>query len=222
MSKRMILTLICLALGAWLTACAATDPQTEESGTGAESGEAAEAPADAGDAAADMPQTLGAELAAEAELTAIADLAGDPASFEGKTLRIQGTAVHRCGSGCSLTLSQGDAEFMVKSDTEVFQFPEGWKDGEVVAEGTIQPFSGCAKHKKAEGEADHAEHHGEDGHADEVKYVLWVDGAKLVKAAAAEAEAEAGTETEAEAETEAGTEAGAETGTGTEDEEKKD
>lgn len=196
MSKRMILSLSCLALGAWLTACAATDPQTEESGTGVGSGEAAEAPADAGEAPTEMPQTVGAELAPEAELTAIADLAGDPASFEGKTLRIQGTAIHRCGSGCSLTLSQGDADFMVKSDTEIFQFPEGWKDGDVVAEGTIKTFTGCAKHKKADGEADHAEHHGGEGHADEVEYVLWVDGARLVKAAAAGTGTEAGAATE--------------------------
>ena len=96
---------------------------------------------------------------------------------------------------------------MVKSDTEVFQFPEGWKDGDVVAEGTIKTYSGCAKHKKAAAgdEGEGHELHGEE-HKDEVKYVLWADGAKLVKAAAAEAEAETEAETETGAETETETE----------------
>ncbi len=203
MSKHLILILSVLALGTWLAACETTDAPTDAADAGAEAGESADAAADPADEApAEMPAAVGAELAEGTELTAIADLAADPAPFEGKTLRIQGNAVHRCGSGCSLTLADGDAKFMVKSDTEVFQFPEGWKDGDVVAEGTIKTFSGCAKHKQAAAEGEdheHHDHHGDDA-KDEVKYVLWADGAKLVKAAAAEGEAETGAETGAEAE----------------------
>lgn len=138
--------------------------ETTEGGEAAATDAAAGEAADEAAAPAEDPTALGAELADGTELTPLADLIARPDEMVGKTVRIKGTAVSRCGSGCSVTLAEGDARMMVRSDKEVFEFPAGWKDQTLVVEGTFQVDPGCGSfHEgdaaKAEPKADGAEPH---------------------------------------------------------------
>ncbi len=168
-----------------LLALAACGKAAEGTGTteSTESGETATGE-EATDTAVQAPPTsVGQALSPGGEVLALADLVSDPAAHEGETVRVQGTVVHRCGSGCSLTLADGDARFKIRADASAFQFPEGWADRLVVAEGIVRKDAGCKAHHEG------ADHSGQDepaeGHADaagaDVTYTLAAVGAALVQ-----------------------------------------
>ena len=170
MSKLMTVSMLCLALGAWLCACETTTdaPPVPDTVDVAELVEpAVEAPIDEA-----VPEAIGGGMSAALGATSLVELAADPAQFEGQTVRIEGTATSRCGSGCSLTLTAGESTFKLKSDPETLQFPAGWVDQIIMAEGEVKADGGCAKHKDQ-----HAEHA-------ETEYVLWITSARMIEQAA--------------------------------------
>lgn len=192
MRNASILTLLfALSLPVALVACGETT--TEEPAT--------ETPADVPETTA-TPTAIGAEIAAEGELIAIADLTAKAAELDGKTVRIQGKVVHLCGSGCSLTILDGDQKMKIRRAGDDFQFPADWKDKTVLVEGTLAADPGCSKnHGKGEATtetgdkdaaadatkrpehapADHSEHAEQQGAQDEAAaHVIMATGAKLV------------------------------------------
>ena len=131
-TRTLIAILTLLALALWLPAC---DTETAaEAVADAAADAVADAATDAADAAdaavdaaaAEVPKALGAELADGTALTPVADLLAKPDDFVGKVVRVQGKAVHRCGSGCSLTIADGESKLLVRADKEKFEFPAGW------------------------------------------------------------------------------------------------
>jgi hypothetical protein len=193
MTMRIALaTLALLLTSLMLPAC--DTGTTEETPVGTE-GSGHPAAADAADAGA-TPDALGAALADGTALTSVADLLAKPEAMLGKTVRIQGQAVSRCGSGCSMTLTDGDAKLKVRANKEDFEFPAGWKDKTVVVEGTFEVDPGCAaihaaaekaEAEKAGGEAsaeaphkgEHQHHAEELGEQAEMTYTIQVSGAKI-------------------------------------------
>ncbi len=146
---------------------------------------------------------VGAELAAEGDLISIADVNDKAAELDGKTVRIQGKVVHLCGSGCSLTILDGDQKIKIRRDGDEFQFPADWKDKTVLVEGKLAADPGCGKHHgkgEAEGDegdkdaaadaaprpdhapADHSEHaEHQHVHGEGAAHVIMATGAKLVE-----------------------------------------
>ncbi len=160
----LFLLLTSLALPACDTGAGEETPEGgEAAATDAAAGEATDGAA----AAEETPTALGAELADGTELTPLADLIAKPDEMVGKTVRIKGTAVSRCGSGCSVTLAEGDAKIMVRSDKAVFEFPAGWKDQTLVIEGTVQVDPGCGGHHDGDHDGAQPEADGEGPHKGE-------------------------------------------------------
>jgi hypothetical protein len=153
---------------------------------------------EATEAAEANPNAVGAALSEEINPTAVADIASDAQAFADKTVQVQGVPASMCGSGCSMTMEDGEAKLKIRSDPEVFKFPPAWKGQEVLVEGAVSVDPGCDGHHEAkdgeapegeapEGEAAEKEHaHGEGG-----GFVLMATGARLVAPAATEDAAEA-------------------------------
>jgi len=142
--------------------------------------------------AAEVATEVGDALTADLEITSVEAIAADPGSFAGKTVQVQGTPAHMCGSGCSATLEAGEAKLKIRSNKEVFKFPAEWREKAIVFEGVIEVDPGCSGHHEGEhAEGEHAEGEHAEGEA-EITYVLMAKGAKLAQPAeAAEPAAEA-------------------------------
>ncbi len=111
--------------------------------------------------------------------TKLAVLAGDPAQFVGKTLRLEGKVSGVCkGSGCWVELKDGAGNsFIAKSVDHTIAFPKDCEGKIAVVQGTIisQPAKGG---EKAE-HHDHAEHEGGEHKCPAPVYLLDLTAAEL-------------------------------------------
>jgi hypothetical protein len=101
-----------------------------------------------------------------AEVTSIARLLKDPAQFEGKTVRVEGTVKAVCAHmGCWMALASTDAAdaptLRLKVDDGVIVFPVSAKGHRAAAQGVVERVAAtdaegkeaAGEHAKAEGKA---------------------------------------------------------------------
>jgi hypothetical protein len=127
-------------------------------------------------AAADT--TLGAGVTLETA-TPIADVIARPASFAGRTVRVEGVVTAVCEHmGCWMTLApagaagEHPATLRLKVEDGVIVFPVSARGRTAVAQGVVARISGDAHHA-----ADQAD--GAGAHAATISYQLEVTGAIL-------------------------------------------
>ena len=105
---------------------------------------------------AQKPETYGAGVSLK-ETTALAQVIEKPASFEGKTVRVEGTVTAVCmHMGCWMALTPdqtSDAKTMlIKVDDGVIVFPPSAKGRRAVAQGVIERIGGSAEGQEAASE----------------------------------------------------------------------
>jgi hypothetical protein len=111
----------------------------------------------------DEPKTFGAGVSMT-EVTSIARLVKDPAAFEGKTVRVEGTVKAVCQHmGCWMALASADAAdaptLRLKVDDGVIVFPVTAKGHRAAAQGVVERVAdaegkeAAGEHAKAEGKA---------------------------------------------------------------------
>ncbi len=143
---------------------------------------------------------VGEALSEELAPSGVADIVADFEAFADRKLRVQGVPASMCGSGCSVTMTDGDATLKVRAADDAFKFPPAWKGQEIMIEGTIAADPGCSKHHKAEGEGEaEAEAEGEHAHGEGGGFVLLATGAALMAPPPVEAPADAPVEEPVEA-----------------------
>ena len=131
-------------------------------------------PAFAGDAASSENQRFGAPVV-ETKAASLAKLAKKPASFAGRTLRIEGVVKDVCqGQGCWVEVQDAKgATFIAKSLDESVLLPKDCKGRRIVVQGVVAALP-------AKG---HDHDHGAEVEAHECptpSYVLSTQGAELV------------------------------------------
>ena len=131
-------------------------------------------PAFAGDTATTENQRFGAPVV-EKKAASIGKLAKKPASFAGKTLRIEGVVKDVCqGQGCWVEVQDAKgATFIAKSLDESVLLPKDCKGQRIVVQGVVKALP-------AKG---HDHEHGDEVAAHECptpNYVLATQGAELV------------------------------------------
>jgi hypothetical protein len=73
-----------------------------------------------------------------AEPTPLAELAADPAHFDGQTVRVEGSVSAVCEmKGCWMLLVDGDAEVRVKVPDDLIVFPAAAVGERAAAQGTV-------------------------------------------------------------------------------------
>jgi hypothetical protein len=105
---------------------------------------------------AQQPQTYGAGVSLK-DTTPLAQVIEKPASFEGKTVRVEGTVTAVCmHMGCWMALTPdktSDAKTMlIKVDDGVIVFPPSAKGRRAVAQGVIERTGGSAEGREAASE----------------------------------------------------------------------
>ena len=128
----------------------------------------------AGDAATTENQRFGAPVV-EKKATNLGKLAKKPASFEGKTLRIEGVVTNSCqAQGCWVEVQDAKgAKFMAKSLDESVLLPKDIKGRRIVVQGVVKALPAKGHdHEHAAGAAPHE--------CPTPSYVLSTQGAELV------------------------------------------
>ena len=90
------------------------------------------------------------------ETTPLAQVIDKPASFEGKTLRVEGTVTAVCmHMGCWMALTPDAAStktMLIKVDDGVIVFPPSAKGRRAVAQGVIEKIGGSGESQEAASE----------------------------------------------------------------------
>ena len=105
---------------------------------------------------AQKSETYGAGVTLK-ETTPLAQVIDTPASFEGKTLRVEGTVTAVCmHMGCWMALTPGAASngktMLIKVDDGVIVFPPSAKGRRAVAQGVIERIGGSREGQEAASE----------------------------------------------------------------------
>jgi hypothetical protein len=127
------------------------------------------------------PDTFGSGVSLE-DVTPLARVLGQPADFEGKTIRVEGVVTAVCAHmGCWMALAPVDGPagttVMLKVDDGVVVFPVTAKGRRATAQGVVERIGGSAEGREAAAEHAQQTAGGQAKAASPVKWQIKTTGA---------------------------------------------